>query len=847
MQNVNCLTRVKSYITNLYAKLNSNPKMFNLVNVIIIALVSLCLLIPLLATGGNFSGHDCAYHIDCIKSLNEAWREGIFGERIYALIGQDYGYGTGFFYSMIPAGVCVIFMNVFGFSLTFSLFLEFFLIVFFGSWVVYKLLTNIFSSKICALIGSVFYVINPYFITDIYIRFAFSEIFLILAVPLIFYGIYQLIEKDNYKQFLLFFTIGTSLGICTHLSTTIYVMLFVALYILLRIKKFIKSYNWVPFLVSCGLIVLISCAFWLPMLVNYGVVDMSEMARDGKVLYGTVLNVFTEDFLIMSTVLCLCVYLFFLFTYFTKEKEQRNKNEKILLILSTVSVFVLTPLCPWVLAFGPFCMIQFAWRLFIINMFMNCVMLCYIIKNFKLKWLITCFVVCCFLITNIVMCSIINFGSLNNAHDNERDICLLSDMSEFSGMGSGKHGDYFPKGASKEYLHERTEDFVLKNTTYVDELAWYQTINQLSFVINSNGSDSIVLDVPYYTDLKIYQFENDNPYNDYILSPEYEDIDGTDYLKIHTQDSHCLNKIIITYEDGSNIQNYLQTHPFEIKVKSGNATATDFIKQTTSSYSVSFDVSDNARIELPTFYYKGYKLEYTNSSGESYEITSEHGEKGLIEISLTESGTLSVYFEGSFVTVAWVITILGIIFLIICLVLVFVLKKEFFANLKNKFEDFMQKHKTFSEICRFILIGGIATIIDFVVMGVVEYAIETDKYQSILNIFINSPQLSTFTVIFGNAIGFIVSVVFNYILSILFVFHEKGESKTIKGFTMFVVLNVIGLIINMIGMYIGYDLLNMNQWVAKILITLIVLVYNYLTRKFLIFKDSDKKIENKQK
>ena len=37
-------------------------------------------------------------------------------------------------------------------------------------------------------------------------------------------------------------------------------------------------------------------------------------------------------------------------------------------------------------------------------------------------------------------------------------------------------------------------------------------------------------------------------------------------------------------------------------------------------------------------------------------------------------------------------------------------------------------------------------------------------------------------------------------------------------------------------MYLGYDLLHIDEWIVKIFLTAVVLVYNYLTRKFFIFR-----------
>ena len=67
-------------------------------------------------------------------------------------------------------------------------------------------------------------------------------------------------------------------------------------------------------------------------------------------------------------------------------------------------------------------------------------------------------------------------------------------------------------------------------------------------------------------------------------------------------------------------------------------------------------------------------------------------------------------------------------------------------------------------------------------------------------------------------------------------FSEKGKSKSVYGFTVFAILSAIGLGIHLVGMYIGYDLLGINEWIVKIILTAIVMVYNYVSKKLLLFK-----------
>lgn len=163
------------------------------------------------------------------------------------------------------------------------------------------------------------------------------------------------------------------------------------------------------------------------------------------------------------------------------------------------------------------------------------------------------------------------------------------------------------------------------------------------------------------------------------------------------------------------------------------------------------------------------------------------------------------------------------------------MKKE--NGLVRLYKNLDEKYPTLFEILRFLIIGGIATIIDMFVMGVVLYAFDPSLYPHFYNVWVGRiGEPKTIATVIGTGTGFVVSLIFNYILSVLFVYHEKGNSKSLKGKVLFVVLSTIGLLINMGGMWLGRDLLHINEWIMKVIMTLIVLVYNYITRKLIIFK-----------
>ena len=96
----------------------------------------------------------------------------------------------------------------------------------------------------------------------------------------------------------------------------------------------------------------------------------------------------------------------------------------------------------------------------------------------------------------------------------------------------------------------------------------------------------------------------------------------------------------------------------------------------------------------------------------------------------------------------------------------------------------------------------------------------------------------------GSVLGFIVSVIANYILSFKFVFQRKENMDRRAEFVIFLILSVIGLGINaltvwgftgpiysssaMLRRLMGY---NMAYTVGKIIATAVVMVYNFVTRK----------------
>ena len=146
------------------------------------------------------------------------------------------------------------------------------------------------------------------------------------------------------------------------------------------------------------------------------------------------------------------------------------------------------------------------------------------------------------------------------------------------------------------------------------------------------------------------------------------------------------------------------------------------------------------------------------------------------------------------------------------------------------------KYTKLCEIIRFLIIGGIATLIDMFVMSLIIYFSNKSDFNNFIKVFIGNNSTSGLIIALASSIGFITGLIFNYIFSYKFVYTgDNSFAKTKKGFIVFTLLSFIGFLIHTIGMAIGYGILNINEWIIKIILTLVVLLFNYITRKKIIF------------
>lgn len=125
----------------------------------------------------------------------------------------------------------------------------------------------------------------------------------------------------------------------------------------------------------------------------------------------------------------------------------------------------------------------------------------------------------------------------------------------------------------------------------------------------------------------------------------------------------------------------------------------------------------------------------------------------------------------------------------------------------------------------------IAQFAKFGVVGVIAFVID-------YGLMVLLTELFNVNYLISATISFTVSVIFNYVASMRYVFtHKEGLSRR-REFVIFVVFSVIGLLINDALMWVGVDLFGISYLLVKIFATAVVMVWNFVTRK--IFLDGGK-------
>lgn len=483
----------------------------------VILLVSILLMSPVLYKKISW-GHDYPFHVTNIFSMNETVSFKtfqFFPSKVVPIIGNNFGYGTGIFYPRMAHTVTMYLYKIFSFikfNIPLTMEVTKLFVIFLSGVAMYTFMQKVFKNKNVSIVSSISYITAPYFLTDIYIRCAYAEIFIFLFIPLVFIGLYELLYGSK-KQFYIYFTIGYIGMINSHLVMSVLFTFFILILLFINLKKVVTKENIKALLISSIFILLISSTFLVPLLEhkffgNYIVFAENAMTNMDEFLLKSLS--FADFFRNKTTIpmngivwhlnyALLFLFIMVVYNYKEYQKEKRTKEFlKIMLVLTALTALMATHYFPWEYMPSFMRMIQFPFRLLTFLIFSMSAVAGLSVLHYKdsvQKIIIPFF-----------LFGLLYFGFSTIQYNN---ICWPNYPDNLNRRGLGAQNEYLPVNTSHHYDYyvARKDDVSVKKGKAKITNVTNKTPN-LDFDIDTTGS-TIELPRIYYLGYTI-TFENDN-------------------------------------------------------------------------------------------------------------------------------------------------------------------------------------------------------------------------------------------------------------------------------------------------------------------------------------------------
>lgn len=122
------------------------------------------------------------------------------------------------------------------------------------------------------------------------------------------------------------------------------------------------------------------------------------------------------------------------------------------------------------------------------------------------------------------------------------------------------------------------------------------------------------------------------------------------------------------------------------------------------------------------------------------------------------------------------------------------------------------------QLFRYLFVGGFSFIVDYGLLFVLT-------------------EYLHFHYLLSATISFLAGLVVNYILSTHWIFrHSKLQNKAAE-FVIFGIIGVIGLLFNNLLLFVFTDGLHLHYMISKLITAAMVMLWNFLGRKLILFKD----------
>ncbi len=456
---------------------------------------------------GYIKGHDTDFHLSNITAIVDtlSW-DNLTVQEPLKYVGNNFGYGTRFFYPSLPhltAAYITKILTVFNIdNVAIGMRITQWLTLFASGITFYLLSIKLFKSKKISMLLSLFYMTAPYHLAEIFVRDAFSEMFIPIAIPLIILGLLYLVEK-NYKLFFTCFISGYTIAIYSHLAMTIYfTLIFLVTFFIIYFKQIFTKKHILYLIFASIIILLLTASFWMPMLEikikgSYGVFMPYYMTSKGALRFSTIsiseLFAFNREidfhYIRFNLQLFVTILFFISIIFIFKKKMWKQKEWLFLLAFTILSSIMITSLFPWYYTPDILQTLQFPWRLALYIAFGVILISGIALKQIENKKYFN-------IIIGILLVLTLAGTYIYTDHLEESQIDINNINNE---KCMGNQAEYLPEKAikNKDYFDNRSNDIIIQSGSAEINII-SDNVPDLTFEANISEKTTIELPRLYY-------------------------------------------------------------------------------------------------------------------------------------------------------------------------------------------------------------------------------------------------------------------------------------------------------------------------------------------------------------
>jgi len=336
----------------------------------IILIVALLLSVPLMQKGIH-TGDDGEFHISRTIGTIEQLKNHE-SPLIVSRFSNKLGFAWNLFYPPVTTIINVFFALLTGNVVT-AMKIYAFITLLVSGIAMYEFVKNLTNNKLAAMFSAIIYMSAPYRMLNIYVRLAVGEMASFMFMPIIFNGLYNVLNGKTEKSYQL--VIGAVLLALSHNISVLYTAIIALIYVIINIDK-LRDKKIFKTLFSSLIIIILSVLFFeLPLFEQMHATDY-EVKRKMFTRWSVQssglnpVNLFTSmfwqkdgrDYTIgIPTILALFLIPFALKRM--KKDETLRTNYKFFMITGFVSCLMATFIFPWYFMPKILLNIQFPWRM----------------------------------------------------------------------------------------------------------------------------------------------------------------------------------------------------------------------------------------------------------------------------------------------------------------------------------------------------------------------------------------------------------------------------------------------------------------------------------------------------